>query len=313
MGTNNQNDTKRKGESSSTTDTQQTKTILNQTPQTKTIPNQIQTATKTTSGTGASPLFPHFLTMSSRDKGKKTSELSPILLRKGIQGIAGEVKSVKPMRSGVLLIEVYRRQQAVNLMGTSSFAGLNVEVKPHASLNSSKGVIRCPALKNDSEADILEYFQHVENIHVSEVRRIRSRRNGQTINTNTFILTFGVPQLPQTVTIGYQRYGVSAYIPNPLRCRNCQKYGHHEDRCGRNTVCEHCGREGHTDNAQCNIVGKRCINCQGNHAASSRDCPAWKKEREVLRVKYTENISFPEARRIVESKDSTNPTFAHNC
>ncbi|XP_033729681.1 uncharacterized protein LOC117318861 [Pecten maximus] len=228
--------------------------------------------------------------MSSRDKGKKTSELSPILLRKGIQGIAGEVKSVKPMRSGVLLVEVYRRQQAVNLMGTSSFAGLNVE--------------------NDSEADILEYFQHVENIHVSEVRRIRSRRNGQTINTNTFILTFGGPQLPQTVTIGYQRYGVSAYIPNPLRCRNCQKYGHHEDRCGRNTVCEHCGREGHTDNDQCNIVGKRCINCQGNHAASSRDCPAWKKEREVLRVKYTENISFPEARRIVESKDSTNPTFA---
>ncbi|XP_033758339.1 uncharacterized protein LOC117340685 [Pecten maximus] len=110
--------------------------------------------------------------------------------------------------------------------------------------------------------------------------------------------------------VGYMRCNVSPYIPNPLRCRNCQRYGHHEDRCRRREVCEHCGREGHNDTDSCDITGKRCPNCKGNHAASSRDCLSWKKEREVLRVKYTRNISFPDARRVVESNDPAALSYA---
>ncbi|XP_033741768.1 uncharacterized protein LOC117328351 [Pecten maximus] len=178
----------------------------------------------------------------------------------------------------------------------------------HSSLRG-KGVIRCPALRNDTDADILAYFQE-ESVPVTEVRRITSRKQGSIVNTHTFIITFSTPALPQTVTIGYQRYTVTVYIPNPLRCRNCQKYGHHEKRCRRATVCQFCGREGHTDENDCDIAGRRCVNCEGKHAASSRDCPTWGREREILRVKYTRSVSFPEARRIVESGDTTGPSYA---
>ncbi|XP_021368101.1 uncharacterized protein LOC110459918 [Mizuhopecten yessoensis] len=249
-------------------------------------------SSKTTQNATQNTQFPQFLVMTSTQSGKTTAALSPLLLRKGIQGIAGDVKSVKPLGSGDLLIEVYRQQQAMNLLGTTSFAGIGVSVKPHSSLNCSKGVIRCPALRNDTDEDILAYFQE-ESVPVSEVRRMVIRRNNDTIKTNTFIITFSTPTLPQILTIGYQRYNVSVYIPNPLRCRNCQKYGHHEKRCRRKSICQYCGREGHTEQNDCDIANLRCVNCEGKHAASSLDCPTWSQEREILRVKYTRGVSFP--------------------
>ena len=36
---------------------------------------------------------------------------------------------------------------------------------------------------------------------------------------------------------------VGQYIPNPLRCYKCQKYGHDEDNCGGREVCGKCGQQ----------------------------------------------------------------------
>ena len=44
----------------------------------------------------------------------------------------------------------------------------------------------------------------------------------------------------------------------------------------------------------------KCANCQGNHPADYRDCLASKREKEVNTLKYTNNISFPEARKIIQ-------------
>ena len=45
----------------------------------------------------------------------------------------------------------------------------------------------------------------------------------------------------------------------------------------------------------------KCFNCNEDHPANSKQCQAWHTEKEILKVKYTRNISFPEARKIVES------------
>ena len=39
-----------------------------------------------------------------------------------------------------------------------------------------------------------------------------------------------------------------------------------------------------------------------NHSSSSRDCPRWKDEKEILSLKYKHNLSFIEARREVENR-----------
>ena len=45
----------------------------------------------------------------------------------------------------------------------------------------------------------------------------------------------------------------------------------------------------------------KCVNCGESHTANPKECKIWHKEKEILRVKFTRNISFPEARKIVES------------
>ena len=78
------------------------------------------------------------------------------------------------------------------------------------------------------------------------------------------------------------------YLPNPLRCHNCQKYGHHDDRCSKNTESR-CTNELH------------CVNRGEKHSADSKDCRIWHKEKEILRIKFTRNTFFIEARKLVET------------
>jgi len=97
---------------------------------------------------------------------------------------------------------------------------------------------------------------------------------------------------------------VEPYIPNPLRCFNCQKYGHSSRACKSTALCVHCVKSGH-ESAQCKNHQK-CINCKGDHSASSRECPKWKLEKRVQQIKVERGISFPDARKVVLSEHSAN-------
>ena len=103
----------------------------------------------------------------------------------------------------------------------------------------------------------------------------------------------------------YLRCAVELFIPNPLRCFNCQLYGHGKNNCKKSTTCARCAQPDHSD-IGCTLTEK-CTNCNGKHSSFSKDCPKWKVEKEIQRVKVTQGISFPEARRIVESSSPVTP------
>lgn len=97
--------------------------------------------------------------------------------------------------------------------------------------------------------------------------------------TNTYILNFNTPKPPTEIKIGYMIEKVEVYIPNPLRCHNCQKFGHHKERCSRSPTCKDCGEIG--DHIDCKLPLK-CANCKQNHAANSKECEIWKKEKKNI-------------------------------
>jgi hypothetical protein len=137
---------------------------------------------------------------------------------------------------------------------------------------------------------------------VVEVKHILTKRNEKLEPTNTFILTFRTPTPPKAIKIAYMNVSVDLYIPNPLRCYKCQRFGHGKNACSRNAVCAKCGQEGHEDSG-CQAP-PRCANCNGNHAAFSKECPTWAKQRAITTVKYEKNISFFEAKQLVEKRNS---------
>ena len=141
--------------------------------------------------------------------------------------IAGEPKSIKNLRSGDLLIQCAKETQEKSLIQMKTFCGLKCSVTTHSSLNTSKGIIRCPALSRVTSVDIKEGM--VEQ-GVTDVRRITVHRDGVTKLTNTYVLTFNSPNLPTVVKIGFMQVKVDVYIPNPLRSYHSQVFGHHENK-----------------------------------------------------------------------------------
>ncbi|KFM60176.1 hypothetical protein X975_06535, partial [Stegodyphus mimosarum] len=122
-------------------------------------------------------------------------------------------------------------------------------------------------------------------------------KDDQLINTKHIILTFRSSDLPKSIKAGYIHCPVRPYIPNPLRCFQCQSFRHSKMSCRGKTTCARCSVEGH-DMENCNAE-PLCANCKGNHAAFSRQCPKWKAEKEVQTIKVTKNISYAEARKLI--------------
>ena len=74
--------------------------------------------------------------------------------------------------------------------------------------------------------------------------------------------------------------------------------------CKNSAACVKCGKAGH-EGASCSNQ-EQCANCKGKHAASSRECPKWKLEKQVQQIKVERGISFPDARKAALSEQSTN-------
>ena len=53
---------------------------------------------------------------------------------------------------------------------------------------------------------------------ITDVQRIVVKRNNTEIKTNTLILTFNTPKIPDSLKISYLNIPVSQYVPNPIRC-----------------------------------------------------------------------------------------------
>ena len=180
--------------------------------------------------------FPHFIVLESKED-KPISNLSPFVSEKTLSGLFIPV-SVKKLGNGTLLVEVNKKTYAVILLKIKSFGGLKIKAFTHLSLNTSKGVVRSSEL---SLCTLDKLKSQLANQGVTDIKRISIKRNEETINTNTYILTFNKSSLPKELKVGYNLIKVNPYIPNPLRCYNCQKCGHHETKCLKSPVCKKCG------------------------------------------------------------------------
>ena len=150
-----------------------------------------------------------------------------------------------------------------------------------------------------SEAEIRD---ELKDQGVVGVNRVTLKKEGKVIPTNTLFLTFGSPELPKEITVGYLKVKVDLFVPNPMRCFNCNTFGHRCQRCKVAAKCTGCGKDKHE--GQCEGP-KLCSNCNGPDASSAKDCPIWQKEKEIQRVRVEKRVSFPEARQLVEARMPT--------
>ncbi|GBN29702.1 hypothetical protein AVEN_51377-1 [Araneus ventricosus] len=245
--------------------------------------------------------FPTYFIIHRISTSKETfHNVSPFFVEKGITSSVGEAKSTKKLRSGDLLVEVESPKKAKQIAKLNSLSTIPITVNPHATLNSSKGVIFCGELMNESVEKITE---ELSSQGVTHVRRITIRRDGHLLNTKHLILTFDSAKLPEHIKTGYMRLSVRTYIPNPLRCFKCQRFGHSKTSCRGTLTCARCAEVGH-ESTDCTRTEK-CVNCKGEHTSFSRNCSAWKQEKEIISTKIKKQISYQEARKLIKSQTPT--------
>lgn len=179
-----------------------------------------------------------------------------------------------------------------------------INVIEHANLNTCQGIIYCYDLKYLSEEEILTGLQKQK---VITVRKIKRKINEDLVDTALCVLTFKSSHLPTSIDVGFHRVQVKLFIPNPLRCVNCFKFGHPKKFCNSNRVCALCSETFH-DKEPCKS-GNHCINCEGPHSNSSKECPRYQREYEIQKIRTTSKLSYFEAKK---SFESMYPNFTPN-
>ena len=213
---------------------------------------------------------------------------------RGILGGQDKVAKANFQHDGSLLLKTKTAKQTSQLLRATMFGSEECEIKLEGRLNTSKGTIHAYDLVDLTEEEVGRWLQE---FGVINVRRISRKVGGQSQNTPTLILTFDKPTCPTQLVFDYTVYKVRQYVPNPLMCHRCGQFGHIAATCRGEEVCLTCGSAKH--DGECT---PKCLHCsQSTHSCLSRECPTWKKEKEICEIKVKQDVSYAHARRLYNS------------
>ncbi|XP_055584713.1 uncharacterized protein LOC129737578 [Uranotaenia lowii] len=241
-------------------------------------------------------------------KGNRPSlPQNPFLIGNSVKTAIGysnarHVRAIKEARGAMYTLRTYSPEIAEKLMNMNTLIDKTpVEVVPHPILSITQGVIVDYDTIDMEEEELLEELS-VQGI--AAVRRIKKRdekNQNKFKNTPTLVLSFRSTVLPEYVNFGLLRIKTRPYYPSPMICRNCAAYGHTLKRCTSPAICLTCS-EDHTmeKDKQCEKASF-CKHCKGDHSPISRDCPVFRKEEAVIRLKVNKGITFHEARTEINS------------
>lgn len=116
------------------------------------------------------------------------------------------------------------------------------------------------------------------------------------------MINFDEKTSPDKVFLGYMCYEVRPYVPLPLTCFQCQKFGHVAALCKGKQRGGRCS--GDHEHGKCGARTKlKCCKYGGGHSSAHRGCEANKRAMEVQRIKVPPGVTSAEAVEKVSGKE----------
>ena len=199
---------------------------------------------------------------------------------KGIQ-----VEYAKRSTTGAFIIQLCPDQDPKPLLKIKSWAGVKVTVTMPDSMNQVRGIIHHPELRYMISEEVLEMTEEFGVVKVFKP---------PTANYAILAWDRADGPVPETVLVAWDRVRVKPCLPRPRRCYCCHTYGHTAAVCTKRPVCSRCGQEHEEELEACNNE-LHCAACGGKHAATDPDCPKWKEEKAVIKIRQEKKISYSEA------------------
>ena len=241
----------------------------------------------------------------------KAAKLENILLTT----CATKEMSFRPINKKEWLVETTTKQQSEIYQSLNNIDGIEITVQRHDKLNSIEGTVILPPSNNcdglPEERLLLESlklrYPNVEGLKLYEIPS-RKQAGGK---LRIARIKFEGHILPSDIKIEGQKRELLPYLPKPLQCKNCSKYGHTHNKCRNPSKCAFCGSEDHKTTWNCG--SPKCLNCGQNHHARSKTCPFYIYNTELKLLISRSGMSILEAKLELKSKGfidpARNPTY----
>ena len=223
-------------------------------------------------------------------------KLNPLVLTYTLAKVIGDIQYAKVLGDGNLLVKCANGEQGEKALKVKELGKVKVVSSGRVGVRNGgggKGVITGVHLSVDME----ELKKHLRGGKIKNVQRMKATREGVKKDSETVLIEFDGQAIPKRVFLGFMSYPVRMYVPKPLRCFNCQRFGHIAQYCKEKRRCARCG--GEHEYGKCGTgVQPKCCNCGGAHSVAYGGCEVMQRENKVQKVRVERGISYAEAVKV---------------
>lgn len=218
-----------------------------------------------------------------------------------LEELIGWYPDSKTLNNGVLLVECESYTQVLTLLQTFTFLDLPVRATVAFNIGTVRGVVRDARVRDMSEDLLLDRLREQ---HVVQVRPIMTGSGVNRRKTEYLILAFRLTDLPDKIYFGRERLKVTPYRLKVYQCTKCCFFGHRSENCRRLRACAHCGFKGenHDPTSTCINSQPKCVLCGGAHKANDTNCPRYRRQKAILKIKEDHKVGFRRAEEIFRKK-----------
>ena len=217
--------------------------------------------------------------------------------------------SFRMIRPNEWLIETTTQSQSETFLSLNDMEGIEVSVKRHDTLNSIQGTVVLPTVDDDDDApsklilldSLNKRYNNIQDLEIYEIPNRKYPGNPLKIAK----IKFEGQTLPQKIKILGQSREVRPFVPKPLQCRSCCKFGHTESKCRGTPVCAFCSSKDHPTKWNCGSA--KCVNCGLDHHARSKDCTFYMYNTELKILVSRTGMSFKEAKSELKVRGFKDP------